>query len=134
MISDPAGHRHRIARDEPVQLLEHYKEEPLIRSLAGDAAMAEIVDEFVAELPSKIREIESALAAGNLKQLEVIARCVKGEGTSYGFEPISESAAEIESMLRDGRSIEEIKPKVGELIRWCAKSRSSAYGLRNSSD
>lgn len=134
MISDPAGHRHRIAHDEPVQLLEHYQEEPLIRSLAGDAAMAEIVDEFVAELPSKIREIESALAAGNLKQLELIARCVKGEGTSYGCEPISESAAEIESMLRDGQSIEEIKPKVGELIRWCAKSRSSAYGLRTSSD
>jgi len=110
-------------------LLELVGKEPLYSSLAGDAAMAPLIDAFIASLSARVREVEEAVSANEAQQLQTLLRRLKGEGGSFGFEVISDKAAQIEAALVTGTQIEPLRKEVDGLIRLCLQARSSARTL-----
>lgn len=70
--------------------------------MADDPAFRGILNEFVAELPAAVRELNEFLAAGNLSELRRAAHTLKGSGGGYGFPQITDAARELEqSILRN---------------------------------
>lgn len=115
-----------VSREGLVRLLEDSKTEPLVSSFSSNPEMVPLINDYVAELPAKIRALESAVVKGDIEQLELCARSMKGEASSYGFEPITEAAAKLEASVLQKYTIDVLKPQVEELISWCSKVRYSA--------
>ena len=91
-----------------------------------DLYMKELVDEFVAELPSKVRRVEDAIAKEDMAKLEAAARQLKVEGASFGFEVISNAATDIETAIINKLPLQDMREDIGDLISLCLQVRSSA--------
>ena len=75
---------------------------PLVSDFAGDPDMAELVEDYVMNLPQRAAAISSACASEQLDVLRTLAHQVKGSAGGYGFGPITEQAAEVvEQILRN---------------------------------
>ncbi len=114
------------SREDLSALLKSLQEEPLFSSMADSPAMIELIASFCDELPSKLRAVEEAYATEDMGKLEALSRSLKGEAGSYGFEPITDAAAEIEKAVRKETPNKELKPIVGELTKLCLMARASA--------
>jgi len=121
-------------RENLARVLESVNEEPLFTTLSGDPMMLELVDVFVSELPARIRAIEDALAKQDAAGIQSLARDLKGEGTSYGFEVLTEQASKVETSLVGGGAIEQAKQEIGELIKLCLQVRSSSVPKASAAD
>ena len=89
--------------------------EPIRSIFEDDPDMVEIVQEFAAEIPGRVAELEAALAAGDLGQIKTIAHQLKGAGGGYGFQPITDVAGALEHAVREEQSVEQIKERCSEL-------------------
>ena len=72
------------------------------RSNMVDHELDELKREFLAEAEDKVREIASALDDGSpesLQRLAYLAHQLKGSGGSYGYQRISQEAAEVEKVV-----------------------------------
>ena len=107
-------------------LLKSVKAEPLLSQFHDDASFAPLIEAFIAELPQQIRSLEEALAKRDLQQLEEITRRLKAQGSSYGFEPITEEAQPIEESVIHGADLDAVREAVGKLIQTCRLVRSSS--------
>ncbi|GJM26491.1 MAG: hypothetical protein DHS20C16_29060 [Phycisphaerae bacterium] len=107
------------------KVLESVSEEPIFSTLSNDPTMVDFVESFVSNLPIRIRAIEDALANQDGAELENLARNLKGEGTSYGFEVLTDQAAKVEEAAVIGSEFQQIKHEVNELISLCLQVRSS---------
>lgn len=98
-----------------------------------DQEMNELRREFLSEARGKVEEMQSAVerqaVPESSERLVYLAHQLKGSGGSYGFQGISERAAEIEKALeatRDGRDrVDSIRARVDGLlaeIERCAKN------------
>lgn len=90
---------------------------------AGDPDMSEIVALFVRELPQRIAAMHSALAAGNLEQLRLLAHQLKGAAGGYGFPKLGEAAALVDQGIKDGCDANVIRSRVGMLAAFAARIR-----------
>lgn len=80
-----------------------------------DLELDELKREFLAEADEKVREMQSRLdqrAPESLERLSYLAHQLKGSGGSYGFQRISDDAAELEKAVEhlaagDGDRVEE---------------------------
>ncbi len=73
-----------------------------IRSMyEDDPDMLEIVQEFAAELPRRVEDLQSCLASGELDQLQTLAHQLKGAGGGYGFGAITDAAGLLEQALKE---------------------------------
>ncbi len=71
-----------------------------IRSeFADDEDMAELIGDFVRELPEKTRAMNDLIAESNLDELKRVCHQLKGAGGGYGFGIISEVAAQAEQAV-----------------------------------
>ena len=109
--------------DDLRSLFESLREEPLFSSLAEDTSMEEFINGFVNDLPSKLRYVEELLTAGNFEQLETAARHLKSEAGGFGFEPISEAAAAVESAVQDKKGEANVQSHMSQLVHWCQLAR-----------
>jgi CheY-like chemotaxis protein len=109
------------------EVIESLKDEPLVSKFHNDDAMTELVDEYVNSIPAKLRAIEDAFAHSDTKLVETLARGFKAEGASYGFDPISEIAVELETAAMDQKPQSEIKKQLDELIKLCMLARGSTH-------
>lgn len=71
-------------------------------SLASDPDMAELVMMYVDEMPSRIESLGRLWNEHNLDELRRLAHQLKGASGGYGFEPVGEAAARLESELITG--------------------------------
>ncbi len=115
-------------------LLNLPRREPLVSSLAGDPTMIDLIDAFVGELTGRIRSIEEAYRAHDAASFERLVRNLKGEGSSYGFEPISEQAVKIQSILRDGFDVDLLEGPLHDLLDVCRLVRVSSTPRANPTD
>lgn len=95
----------------------------LYSRLAADEDLGEIVDMFVAEMPTRIATILAQVEAMDWEGLRRTAHQLKGAAGSYGFDVISPSAGKVESAVRDGEPEEHIRVTVQELVSLCKLAR-----------
>jgi histidine phosphotransfer protein HptB len=99
-------------------------DETIYSSLAADPFMGELVEMYVEEMPSRIAVFEQAFASGDREALRSAAHQMKGAAGSYGFDPLTLSAAVLESAIRESQSPETIHRTYHELVQLCLRIRS----------
>lgn len=115
-----------IAKEKLSEILSSLRQEPLVSTLYNDPNMVEMIDAYVTELPKKTRALEAAFAENNGKRLEALSRSLKSEGSSFGFGPISDAAAKIESLLQDGGDMASVQEHLSALVSLCMQAQSSS--------
>jgi signal transduction histidine kinase/DNA-binding response OmpR family regulator len=89
----------------------------LYSNLASDDDTRLFLPEFVALLPEKVEALASLLRIAELARLGEVVHQLKGSGGMYGFPQITRQAAEAEQLIRQERSLEEVRRGVEELVR-----------------
>lgn len=97
---------------------------PIYSSLADDPLMGELVEMYVAETPSRIARLETALASGNRDALRSAAHQMKGAAGSYGFDGLTTAAAALETAVRDSEPADSVRRRFDELIGLCRRIRT----------
>ncbi len=114
-----------LSRDALETTVASLREEPLVSSLMQDQSLAELIDRFVADLPERARNAEIMLVEKKFEELKLEARNLKGTAATYGFDPITQAAAELEEVLLGQQSpeVSEVRPKLSQLVRLCLAAR-----------
>lgn len=99
-------------------------DKPIYSTLARDPDLVEIVDMFVAELPERIAAILQHLERQDWEALRRAAHQLKGAGGSYGFQPITTSAARLEQLAQQAAPEEAIRHAVEELAEICFRAQT----------
>jgi HPt (histidine-containing phosphotransfer) domain-containing protein len=92
--------------------------------LAGDPAFAQIVSQFVSDLPVRVAAMELAFGERQFQQLRSLAHQLKGAAGSYGFDHVTEVVRRLEYAIVDERGPDEIEMALKEVIRTVARVRS----------
>jgi len=98
----------------------------LYSSLGSDPDLGEIVGMFVDEMPGRVALLRGLLHACDWQGLRRTAHQLKGSAGSYGFDPISPCAGEVENALRNDQPEEQIRAAVEALIDMCNRARAGA--------
>lgn len=85
-------------------------------SLGSDPDFSELVEFFVAEVPDRKATLEASFASGDRELLQRTAHQIKGAAGSYGFDPLTPSAAALEAAVRDGLPRSEVELRLRELL------------------
>jgi len=85
--------------------------------------MLELINQFVDGLAAMVSELEKATAKGETDGMKRIARSLKGQAGSYGFEPISTLAQNVEALLAADTPPASMAKTTRELIRMCRMAR-----------
>jgi len=96
---------------------------PLYSSLGGDPELGEIVDLFVEEMPRRVETLIGQLESSDFEGLRRTAHQLKGAAGSYGFDPISPRAAELERTIVGREPEPVIRQAVDELVNICNRAR-----------
>ncbi|XAL97927.1 response regulator [Phycisphaeraceae bacterium D3-23] len=112
------------------QLLEHAQsllgidltsdedQQPIFSTVKDDEEMAPLLTEFVRGLSGYITKLRDANAKDDLDAVEGMTHILKGAGSGYGFDPITEQAGEVLKVVEnERRDMEKIKQQVNALIR-----------------
>ena len=97
--------------------------EGIYSRLGGDSDLADILQLFVEEMPSRVEKLLRHLNDGNWEELRRTAHQLKGAAGSYGFEQLSPSANKVEHAIRENEPEEQIRESVMELIDLCGRVR-----------
>ncbi len=89
---------------------------PIRSSQADNARIMEIVPEFVAGLPGKVRKMIDFLGGNDLQALQQIAHQLSGSCGGYGFDAVTEPARAVEKSIKEGRTLERVTMDVKSLI------------------
>ncbi len=87
--------------------------------------MAELVQFFVDEIDERITTIQTTSQSNDIAGLRTVAHQLKGAATGYGFEPISQTAGELERLIDMTDALEvtqAIQQQVDELIGLCQRA------------
>ncbi len=100
--------------------------EPLVSELASDPVLAELIEEFVTKLPTRVQAIEQACAEEDLDTLTRLAHQLKGSAGGYGFPTITEAARDAEELAKVGTVVPELTASVEALTNLCRRAARSA--------
>ena len=117
-----------FSRDDIRTLLHSLRRAPLLSSFYNDPSMTPLVNKFVAELPEKVRAIEKALISENIGSLQTMVRGLRAQGSSYGFEVLTDAARVVESELFDGEITKTARSKIDHLVKLCMQARCAETG------
>jgi len=104
--------------------------DPIISDLAGDADLADIVEEFVGELPDRIAALTHALDDHNFDDLRRIAHQLKGAAGGYGFSVITDAAGQLEKSAHcQDTSVDldatKVREELDALVDLCRRARAT---------
>ena len=95
---------------------DHHK--PITSQYADDPDFADIIDEFVADLPETISTMHDAMANNDHQHLASLAHQLKGAGGGYGYFCLTEKANSLESAAK-AEDIEAASLVLNELRILC---------------
>ncbi len=98
----------------------------LISELADDPDMAELIEEYLSELPDRVRALEQACAEEDLDMLTRLTHQIKGSTGGYGFPTISEAAREVEALAKVGKAVPQLTASVEALTNLCRRAARGA--------
>jgi len=96
----------------------------LVSTLASDPDMVELVEFFVEQMAQRIATLQHTAQANNIIGLRTVSHQLKGTAGGYGFDPIAQTAAELERLIDVTEAIEvseAIQQQVDELIGLCRR-------------
>ncbi len=111
------------------QVIEATKPTPLVSSMLNDATMQPLIDEFVADLPNRVRAFESALTTESATELQIETRKLKGEASGFGFEPMTEATSELERLLAGSPDEAEVRAQVAHVVNLCLAARPATVSV-----
>jgi len=121
------GFLHAPITDSSVaQLLRDLDAEPVVSSLHGEAGLRELLASYVAELPTRMKAVRSALQTANEDTSALVGalRSLGESSQAYGFDVISKTAHGIEHALARGDAFASVVPGVVELARLVSLARA----------
>ena len=96
-IDVPHSPRGRFEKGDTV--MPEPPNDPIPSDLVGqDGDYAEIVEQFIQELPQRMQAIEGAVLGQNFEELQRLAHQLKGSGGGYGYPALSERATQLEQL------------------------------------
>jgi histidine phosphotransfer protein HptB len=100
------------------------KGEGIHSRLAKDLDLRDIVEMFVEEMPGRMAAMTEYYQAGDREGLRRVAHQLKGAAGSYGFEPITPCAGQLERAIQNSEPEDQIRQLIAELIDLCSRVRS----------
>ena len=97
----------------------------LVSEYSDDDEMMEIIRPYVKNLPARADAIRGAHASGDLAQVQILAKQLKGSAGSYGFPSITAAASAIDKAVLAGDNPDKITRRVEELSRLVSTARAS---------
>ncbi len=97
------------------------KNVPIHSTLASDPDFSDLVVEFVAGMPSRIREIKSYREKMDKLQLQRAIHQLRGACGGYGFSQLTEIATSIEESMKSGARMESIEPRLDEFLEMLSR-------------
>lgn len=92
--------------------------------LAADPDLAELVDLFIAELPERLGQLQSALEQGNRHDVARFSHQLKGAGGSYGFPQLTPAAAELELLAKQAADEAALRSALHDLVAVAGQLRA----------
>ncbi len=92
--------------------------------LSADPEFAELVELFVQEMPQRVDTLRMAVQQQDWNQLARSAHQLKGAAGSYGFDAITDRAAQLETAVRGNHDESAILQAFDELTEMCARARA----------
>ncbi len=100
--------------------------EPLPSEFAADTDMAEIIEQFLHELPARIEAMGQALMAQDFETLARTAHQLKGAAGGYGYPLITQAARELETGAKAREAVAVLREQVEALRLLCERARAGA--------
>ena len=104
---------------------------PLISSKADHPVLADLLEDFVDELPQRSEKIQNALHGDDLQCVIDLAHQLKGAAGIYGFDPIAAMARKINKLATRGADRDQIQTAVTELTELCTRATHGRTGDRS---
>jgi len=96
--------------------------EPLYSTLVSDPDLYDLVELFVGEMPNRVSELLERLDANDWDGLSRTAHQLRGAAGSYGFGPISPTAAKVEDAINRNYPEDQIRKYVENLVDMCRRA------------
>ncbi len=84
---------------DPIHSRESTDNTPLRSEFHDDPDMRDIVRSFLEEIPKRLGLMDELLGAGNRVEFRRVVHQMKGAGGGYGFQEISNAAAQLERCM-----------------------------------
>jgi HPt (histidine-containing phosphotransfer) domain-containing protein len=84
---------------DPIHPRESAENAPLRSDFHDDPDMKDIVRAFLEEIPRRLALMDALLQAGNRAEFRRVVHQMKGAGGGYGFQEISNAAAQLEKCM-----------------------------------
>ena len=100
---------------------------PIVSEYAADPEMADLVELFISELPSRVGALETAWRERRIQNLARLAHQLKGSCAGYGFPVLGTAAGKLEDGLRGlaepgaAASLEAVTSEFRRLIELCTR-------------
>jgi signal transduction histidine kinase/CheY-like chemotaxis protein/HPt (histidine-containing phosphotransfer) domain-containing protein len=94
---------------------------PLASSFADDPDMLEVVRRFVGSLPERVAAMKEAAHTGASATLQRLAHQLKGAAGGYGYAPITDAAARVETAIASGAETAAVRDLLEDLVAICMR-------------
>lgn len=91
--------------------------------------VAQLVQAYLSELPSRAENIENAVRGQDHHALAELAHQLKGAAGVYGFARISEAAREVHQLAEEEEDWGRLQTVVAELVELCRQAAANATQL-----
>lgn len=118
--------RKPYSRDDLARLVDAVRKKSLFSKMHDEPMLRDLIRAFISKFPERIRGLAAAARGGDPPGLENLARVLRIESLSYGFDVISEAAGKLERALQSGRPVPELQAEVHALARLCMQARTAS--------
>lgn len=98
----------------------------LISALSDEPETRDLVENFVNELPTRVKALHAALLASDFTTFARLAHQLKGAAGGYGFQPITDAARELEATAKTQQDMETLTMQLSELADLCGRARATS--------
>ncbi|MFG0252428.1 MAG: response regulator [Phycisphaerales bacterium JB038] len=95
--------------------------EPIRSTLPSSSSLAPLVVDFIKAVKIAATALEKAAEEGDMEQLRRLCLRLRGNGSSYGFRILTESAGQVVEVLSAADSVEEAGHSLEQLLAVCRR-------------
>ena len=106
--------------------MSHADESPLTSTMADEVDFHPLLHTYAELLRDSLALLEAAEPGANDEQVRKTAHDLKGSGGAYGFDPITDTGAQLETSLRTGAGRTEVDEQIATL---CSLLRRAIRGI-----